>query len=265
MVQHSWYSEWHFQWEKFKLTYAAEETGVCCKLRCTASYCTGNAWSLDALHAEDVVGTTTGSTWRHTIWRPDIVSRSQCLWCLHTTLVTILHHRSGKQHASKYRMKDKQLYYKSVMLNTNIPVIQRISTELHLTSSTFIVLLFSVVNSHTEIIRIIFRLSYQPDSNFCYGRNNWGIHMLVHVLCTHTHAHAHTQTRSLLLLRLYSTSVIVWSWGSSVSIVSDYRVDDPVFNPRQRQRIFPLPCVSRTALRPTQLPIQWVPGIHSQG
>jgi hypothetical protein len=111
------------------------------------------------------------------------------------------------------------------------------------------VLLFSVVKCHTEIIRIIFRLSYQPDSNFCYGRNNWGIHILVHVLCTHTHAHAHahTQTRSLLLLRLYLTSVIVWSWGSSVSIVSDYRVDDPVFNPRQRQRISSSLCVQTSS------------------
>jgi hypothetical protein len=35
--------------------------------------------------------------------------------------------------------------------------------------------------------------------------------------------------------------------------------------PRQRQSIFPLASVSRPALRPTQPPIQWVPGVLSPG
>jgi hypothetical protein len=35
------------------------------------------------------------------------------------------------------------------------------------------------------------------------------------------------------------------------------------FDPRQGQSIFPLAFVSRPALRPTQPPIQWVPGVLS--
>jgi hypothetical protein len=37
------------------------------------------------------------------------------------------------------------------------------------------------------------------------------------------------------------------------------------FDPRKRQRIFPLTSASRPALAPTQPPIQWVPGAHSPG
>jgi hypothetical protein len=35
----------------------------------------------------------------------------------------------------------------------------------------------------------------------------------------------------------------------------------PEFDSRQRQRIFPLASVSRSAPRPTQPPVQWVPGV----
>jgi hypothetical protein len=55
------------------------------------------------------------------------------------------------------------------------------------------------------------------------------------------------------------------SRGSSVSIVSDYGLDDRVIDPRQGQRIFLLAPVIRPALRPTQPPIQWVPGFLSPG
>jgi hypothetical protein len=39
----------------------------------------------------------------------------------------------------------------------------------------------------------------------------------------------------------------------------------PVFDSQQRQRIFPLASEFRTALRPTQPPIQWVPRVLSWG
>jgi hypothetical protein len=53
------------------------------------------------------------------------------------------------------------------------------------------------------------------------------------------------------------------SRGSSVSIVTDYGLDDRGFDPRQRQRIFLLAPASRPALVPTQPPVQWVPGVLS--
>jgi hypothetical protein len=57
------------------------------------------------------------------------------------------------------------------------------------------------------------------------------------------------------------------SRGSSGSIVSDYGLDDRAIGVRSRQgqRIFSLPSVSRLALRPTQPPVQWVPGVLSPG
>jgi hypothetical protein len=49
--------------------------------------------------------------------------------------------------------------------------------------------------------------------------------------------------------------------------VSDYGLDDRaiwVLSPAG-QRIFPVTSVSRPALRPTQPPAQWVPGVLSPG
>jgi hypothetical protein len=59
----------------------------------------------------------------------------------------------------------------------------------------------------------------------------------------------------------------VWtrSWHSSVSIVSDCRLDDRGSIPSRGKGFFPLASVSRPALRPTQPPIQWVPVVLSQG
>jgi hypothetical protein len=55
--------------------------------------------------------------------------------------------------------------------------------------------------------------------------------------------------------------------GSSGSIVSDYGLDDRAIGVRSPagQSIFPLASVSRPALRPTQPPVQWVPGVLSPG
>jgi hypothetical protein len=58
--------------------------------------------------------------------------------------------------------------------------------------------------------------------------------------------------------------MIMMSRGSSVSIVADYGLDDRGSIP-DRQRIFLLVPASRPALGPTQLPIQWVPGVLSPG
>jgi hypothetical protein len=46
--------------------------------------------------------------------------------------------------------------------------------------------------------------------------------------------------------------------------VSDYGLGSG-FDPRHGQRIFPLASVSRTALGPTQTPVQWVLGVLSPG
>jgi hypothetical protein len=55
------------------------------------------------------------------------------------------------------------------------------------------------------------------------------------------------------------------SRGSSVSTVSDHGLDGRGFDPRQRQRIFPLTSATRPAVGPTQPPVQWVPGALAPG
>jgi hypothetical protein len=54
-------------------------------------------------------------------------------------------------------------------------------------------------------------------------------------------------------------------WFSSGSIVSDYGLDDRAIGVQSPAggRNFPLASVSRLALGPTQLPVQWVPGVLS--
>jgi hypothetical protein len=55
------------------------------------------------------------------------------------------------------------------------------------------------------------------------------------------------------------------SQGSSVSIVSDYGLDDWGSIPERGMRIFSLASASRPALGPTQPPLQWVPRVLSPG
>jgi hypothetical protein len=55
---------------------------------------------------------------------------------------------------------------------------------------------------------------------------------------------------------------------SSGSIVSDYGLDDRaigVRSPAGAKEFFSLTSVCRPALRPTQPPVQWVPGVLSPG
>jgi hypothetical protein len=49
--------------------------------------------------------------------------------------------------------------------------------------------------------------------------------------------------------------------GSWVSVVSERQR----FDPRQRQRTFPQVSASRPALGPTELPLQWLPGVLPRG
>jgi hypothetical protein len=67
----------------------------------------------------------------------------------------------------------------------------------------------------------------------------------------------------------FSVSITgIGSQGSSVSIVSDYRLDNwaiKVRSPAGVKRIFPLDSVSRPALGPTQPPVQWIPGVKCGG
>jgi hypothetical protein len=92
------------------------------------------------------------------------------------------------------------------------------------------------------------------------------LHRYFCVLCTNS-----TSERRVVILgydvvtRLLSFGKYIWGmrrWGSSVSIVSDYGLDDrasEVRSPEEAKRIFPLASVSRPALGPTQPPVQLVP------
>jgi hypothetical protein len=64
----------------------------------------------------------------------------------------------------------------------------------------------------------------------------------------------------------YFTNRSISSWDGYLTHYSDWlRAGRPGFDPRRRQRIFPLPSATRPAVGPTQTPVQWVPGFLSLG
>jgi hypothetical protein len=66
----------------------------------------------------------------------------------------------------------------------------------------------------------------------------------------------------------FLSSIVIVGAGIAQSVyclTTDWMIGRPVFDLRQRQRIFPLASLSRPALKPTQSPVQWVPGVLFPG
>jgi hypothetical protein len=70
-------------------------------------------------------------------------------------------------------------------------------------------------------------------------------------------AHHRTSTRLAIIIII----IIMVSWGSVFGIATRYGMDCVGFDFRQRQEIFLFSKTSRLAVRPTQLPVKWVPGL----
>jgi hypothetical protein len=87
--------------------------------------------------------------------------------------------------------------------------------------------------------------------NIKYHQNHIYHDIIVHrLLQTVPRCHHKTVTHKVMYLLCHAKG---WTTGRSG------------FDPRQGQRIFPLTSVSRPTLRPTQPPVQWVPGVLSPG
>jgi hypothetical protein len=72
-------------------------------------------------------------------------------------------------------------------------------------------------------------------------------------------------SKHLMCLCIYLRRSMYWSWVTSVTIMSDYRLDNRSSIPGRGKRFFSLAAVSKSDLRPTQPPVQWVPGVLSPG
>jgi hypothetical protein len=76
--------------------------------------------------------------------------------------------------------------------------------------------------------------------------------------------HWATPAHILVTTNIYFGVLRRWELGSSVSIVSDYRLGEWGSIPSRSKEFLCLASVSRPALRPTQPPIQWVTGVISR-
>jgi hypothetical protein len=77
-----------------------------------------------------------------------------------------------------------------------------------------------------------------------------------------------TKQKTLRNIKIRSENIFQicpFLFGAGVAQYSVWIQTRPVFDTRQRQRMFPLTSVSRPTLRPTQPPVQWVPGVLSLG
>jgi hypothetical protein len=83
----------------------------------------------------------------------------------------------------------------------------------------------------------------------------------VFICVTHDFSFCYNTIHILVILK--RPHIKVRSWGSSVNIVSHYRLDDRGSIPERG--FFPLASVSIPALRSSQSPIQWVPRVLSRG
>jgi hypothetical protein len=89
---------------------------------------------------------------------------------------------------------------------------------------------------------------------------NW-IHVILHTTCSISYAFLMFPLHATCHASFIPLYLIIRSWGSSVSIVSDYRLDDCGSISGRGKGFFSLLSVSRPAPGPTQPPSKWVSGV----